>query len=54
MTNRLVSTGLSGLPAQGTVPNFNAMIAQLDPTVASATSALNTTLPGALGFVRIL
>ncbi|KAF9443754.1 POXA3b laccase small subunit [Macrolepiota fuliginosa MF-IS2] len=51
---QLLSTGSSGLVAQGTVPTFGAMLSQLDPTVASTTTALNTTLPGSLAFVRIL
>ncbi|KXN81312.1 hypothetical protein AN958_05167 [Leucoagaricus sp. SymC.cos] len=51
---QVVSTGFSGITAQGTVPNFSAMISQLDPAVAATANALNQTLPGSLGFVRIL
>jgi len=53
-TLQLISTGLSGLKAQGTVPNFSTMVAQLDPTVAATATQLNTTLPGSLGFVHTL
>nr|CDJ79839.1 laccase small subunit precursor [Leucoagaricus gongylophorus] len=51
---QITATGFSGLQAQQSVPNFSAMIAQLDPAVAATINALNTTLPGATGFVHIL
>ncbi|TFK40156.1 POXA3b laccase small subunit [Crucibulum laeve] len=50
---QLVATGLSGL-STSTVPSFSSMISELDPAVASAATALNTTLPGSLGFVHIM
>ncbi|KAJ3567518.1 hypothetical protein NP233_g6316 [Leucocoprinus birnbaumii] len=49
-----LSTGLSGIQAQQSVPNFSAMISQLDPAVAATVSAFNTTLPGGNDFVHIL
>ncbi len=45
---RITATGFSGLQAQQSVPNFSAMIAQLDPAVAATINALNTTLPALL------
>jgi len=54
MMCRITATGFSGLQAQQSVPNFSAMIAQLDPAVAATINALNTTLPGATGFVHTL
>jgi len=53
-TLQFVASGTSGLGEQGTVPTFNAMLAQLDPLVANALNALITTLPGSLSFVHIL
>jgi len=53
-TLQLVGTGLSGLQAQGKVGTFGSMVAQLDPTVASTVTALNTTLPGSEGFIHTL
>ncbi|KAF8896559.1 POXA3b laccase small subunit [Infundibulicybe gibba] len=50
---QLIATGLSGLSTT-TVPTFSSMISQLDPAVAKATTALNTTLPGSIAFVHIL
>jgi hypothetical protein len=54
VANRNLATGLSGLQAQGTVPSFGNSVSQLDPAVAGTATALNTTLPGSLGFVHIL
>ena len=54
MMYRVTATGLSGLQAQQSVPNFGNMIGQLDPAVAATINALNTTLPNSLGFVHTL
>lgn len=54
ITNRIISTGLSGLQAQASVPTFSTMIAQLDPTVAAVVTQLNQTLPNSVGFVHLL
>ncbi|RDB25781.1 hypothetical protein Hypma_006416 [Hypsizygus marmoreus] len=50
---QLTSTGFSGL-TPAVVPTFTAMISRLDPTVAAATNALNTALPGSVTLVHIM
>ncbi|KAK0204534.1 POXA3b laccase small subunit [Desarmillaria ectypa] len=49
----LVASGLSGLTAQ-VVPSMFSMFQGLDPQVAAATTALNTTLPNSIKFVHTL
>ncbi|KAK0495204.1 POXA3b laccase small subunit [Armillaria luteobubalina] len=49
----LVASGLSGLTAE-IVPEMVSMVQTLDPEVAAASLALNTTLPGSLKLVHTM
>ncbi|KAJ7136867.1 hypothetical protein C8R44DRAFT_868961 [Mycena epipterygia] len=45
---QLVATSLSGIKATGAVPNFQSMVATLDPIMNATLIQYNTTLPGGL------
>jgi hypothetical protein len=55
LTNyRLVATSLSGVIGSGTVPDFQNMVATLDPIMANALTHFNSTLPGGLTLVHTM
>ncbi|KAJ6529280.1 hypothetical protein B0H19DRAFT_968560 [Mycena capillaripes] len=51
---QLVATSLSGVIGTGKVPDFQNMVATLDPIMANALTHFNATLPGALTLVHTM
>ncbi|KAJ7880105.1 hypothetical protein B0H13DRAFT_1891982 [Mycena leptocephala] len=51
---QLVASSLSGVIGSGTVPDFQNMVATLDPIMANALTHFNSTLPGGLTLVHTM